>query len=100
MKKVQQFEDFLKEQKAEVVEETKSVNEEALDFKYKGKKYKIDLRSIEFDGIDPRDRPDYADAFISYAEDVKGKELPSEVIDAFMDEYPDVVSDLLQDYLY
>lgn len=33
---------------------------------------KIDFKSVELDGIDERDYPDFSDAFIEYAETVDG----------------------------
>lgn len=39
------------------------------------RKVEVDLSTIELDGVDIKDYPDFADAFISYAEDYEGNEL-------------------------
>jgi hypothetical protein len=41
----------------------------------------LDLRSIELDGVDTRDYPDFCDAFITYAEAKDGTPLTSEQLE-------------------
>lgn len=84
MKKVMLFEQFL--------------NEAAiLKTKFKGKTIKVDLNSIEIEDIDMRDYPDFADAFIAYAEDHTGRELTDEELDHLNDEHYDIVNELIHD---
>jgi hypothetical protein len=45
-----------------------------------------DLEAIEIDGIDTRDYPDFADAFILYAE-IDGKPLTEEQLEEVQAEY-------------
>lgn len=60
---------------------------------------RINTRSIEFEDIDPRDYPDFADAYISYAEFEDGTPLNDEQLEQ-LDADRDWVYDRLQDYLY
>lgn len=86
MKKVKLFEDYIKEAKTNT-----------FDFKFKGKKYKMDLATVEIEDIDMRDYPDFSDAFIAYAEDEKGNPLSDEVIDHINDEYYYLASEMIHD---
>ena len=53
-------------------------------FKYNGKL--VDYYSIEIDGMDRRDHPDYVDAFVTYAEYWKnGKPLTDEELEDMQD---------------
>lgn len=58
---------------------------------------KID--SIEVEGIDTRDYPDFCDAFISYAE-IDGRELTDEELDYINDNCPDMVYDAVLNHLH
>ena len=58
---------------------------------------KID--SIEVEGIDTRDYPDFCDAFISYAE-IDGRELTDEELDYINNNCPDMVYDAVLNQLY
>ena len=52
---------------------------------------KIDLNSIEVDGIDNRDAPDYCDAYISQAYFENGTKLTEEQLDDLNDNHSDFV---------
>jgi hypothetical protein len=56
----------------------------------------LDLRSIELDGVDFRDYPDFCDAFISYAETKGGTPLTSEQLE-ILNEDSDLVHTLAHD---
>jgi len=57
----------------------------------------VDIRSIEIDGIDPTDRPDYSDAYIRYAEFEDGTELTPEELDRLQDENYGIIHDIIID---
>lgn len=46
----------------------------------------VDLGTIEIDGIDLGDRPDFCDAYISSAQFVDGEELTDDELDTLKDE--------------
>jgi hypothetical protein len=56
------------------------------------------ITNIEFDGIDPRDYPDYCDAYIIYAE-YDGREMTEEELE-ILNEDSDFVYQELMDYLF
>lgn len=56
------------------------------------------IRSIEFEGIDHKDAPDYCDAYIVYAE-YDGEPMSDEQIEELNDD-SDFVYERLMDYLY
>jgi hypothetical protein len=60
----------------------------------------IDMRSLEIDGVDPRDYPDFSDAYISYALFTDGSELSDEEMDQLNDEHGDLVHELAYDSLH
>lgn len=55
----------------------------------------VDLESIEIDGIDHRDYPDYSDAFVSYAEWNDGTPLTDDELDQFTDENGEMIGELI-----
>ena len=57
----------------------------------------IDYQSIEIDGIDTSDYPDFVDAYISYAEYADGTPLTDEELVQFQEENYDLVSELIHD---
>ena len=57
----------------------------------------VNINSIEIDGVDRRDHPDYADAYISYAEYADGTELNDEELELLTDQYGDVVNLMAND---
>lgn len=85
MKYVKLFETFTK------------INEGDIKIKVKGKTIKVDYNSIEIEDIDMRDYPDFSDAFISYAEDHRGKALSDEELDVLNDEHYDIVGEIIFD---
>ena len=88
MKNVKLFEEFVNEKRY-------------YEFKFKGKTIKVDPSSIEIEDIDTRDYPDFTDAFISYAEDHKGRELTDAELDAFNDEHYGLAQEIIfDDQLY
>ena len=60
-----------------------------------------DLVDIQVDGIDRRDHPDYADAYITYAVNKKtGKELTDAELDDLNENYSDFVHEQVLESLY
>ena len=59
----------------------------------------VDLGSIVIDGIDPRDYPDFADAYVEYAESVNGYGLTEAECELLQDKYSDIIYDLIIDQL-
>lgn len=57
----------------------------------------IDMSSIEIDGIDRQDYPDFVDAYFSYAEFEDGVALTDDELDTFTEQYSDLVSQLIHD---
>ena len=47
----------------------------------------IDKSTIEMDGIDLKDYPDFCDAYISYAEDETGRPLTDEELEAIPSDF-------------
>jgi hypothetical protein len=60
----------------------------------------IDKHTIEVDGVDPRDRPDFSDAYISSAEFIDGTPLTDEELDQLTDEQGDLVNMAAHDSFY
>ena len=57
----------------------------------------VDLKSVDFDGIDHSDAPDYSDAFIVSAHFVDGVDLTEEQLEKLFDICG---YDLLMDYIH
>jgi hypothetical protein len=57
----------------------------------------VDLKSVDFDGIDKNDAPDYSDAFIVSAHFVDGVDLTEEQIEMLFDLCG---YDLLMDFIH
>ena len=55
---------------------------------------KVDLSSIEIDGIDRNDYPDFVDAYITYAEYEDGTQLTDEELDEFNDKHADIAQEM------
>lgn len=53
------------------------------------------IECLEIDGVDPKDYPDFCDAFICHGvwKD-SGKELTDEELEALTDEYPEIVNEM------
>jgi hypothetical protein len=104
----------IKEMKKEIDElkKTKEKMEKEFEKKSKGKKpkevidevengsgiiidgKKVKYSSIELEDVDPRDRPDYSDAYASYAEFEDGTELEDYQLEELTYDYPDVINDI------
>ncbi len=57
----------------------------------------VNLRSIEIDGIDMEDFPDFSDAYITYAEYEDGTALSEDELMALEDENYGIVNDTIHD---
>lgn len=57
----------------------------------------VSYRSLEVDGVDPSDYPDFCDAFFSYAEFEDGTPLADEELEYLTDHYGDVINELCYD---
>lgn len=57
----------------------------------------VDIGSIEIAGIDFKDYPDFADAYVEYAESVNGYGLTEAECELLQDKYSDVIYDLILD---
>jgi hypothetical protein len=57
----------------------------------------VDIGTIEIGGIDPSDYPDFADAFVEYAESVNGYGLTETECELLQDKYSDIIYDLIID---
>jgi len=60
----------------------------------------IDETSLEIEGVDRGDYPDFTDAFFSYALYVDGTELTNEELDQLTDEYSDLVNQMAHESLF
>jgi len=65
-----------------------------------GNMKEINWRTAEFEDIDPKDHPDYSDAYVSYVEYTDGTPLTDEELDKLMEDHPDDVYDALWNYLH
>jgi len=52
----------------------------------------VDLRSIELDGVESWDQPDYADAYANYAEFTDGTALTDDELEELSDQHGDVIN--------
>lgn len=57
----------------------------------------VDIGTIEIGGIDLSDYPDFADAFVEYAESVNGYGLTEAECELLQDKYSDIIYDLIID---
>ena len=60
----------------------------------------VDVTTIEVGGVDPRDYPDFSDSYIESAQYSDGTDLSDEELDAFQDEYGDLVYQIVYDSLH
>lgn len=60
----------------------------------------VDVRSIQVDGVDTRDYPDFADAYATYAEFEDGTPLSDEELELLQNKHGDVVYQAVHDSLY
>jgi hypothetical protein len=68
-------------------------NQNALSFNGKF----IDSSTIELDGVDENDYPDFADAYVSYAEYTDGTPLEDYELDKFNEQHGDVAQEMAYD---
>jgi len=54
----------------------------------------VDINSLDVDGVDPNDRPDFVDAYFVSGNYEDGEELSDEELDHLTSEYPEIVGDL------
>ena len=57
----------------------------------------VDLSTIEIDGIDLKDRPDFCDAYICSAQFIDGEELNDDELDVLKDEVEGDWYEMIQD---
>jgi len=60
----------------------------------------VNLRSLEIDGVDRRDHPDYSDAYFSYGEYADGTQLTDDELERLTDERGDIVNQMANDSMY
>ncbi len=61
---------------------------------------KINWKSLKFEDIDPQDYPDFANAYVSYAEYEDGSALTDDELEKLDTEYPKEVYNALENYLH
>jgi hypothetical protein len=61
---------------------------------------KINWKSLEFEDIDPKDYPDFANAYVSYAEYEDGSALTDDELEKLDTQYPKEVYNALENYLH
>jgi hypothetical protein len=61
---------------------------------------KINWKSLEFEDIDPKDYPDFVDAYVSYAEYEDGSALTDDELEKLDTQYPKEVYNALENYLH
>ena len=54
----------------------------------------VDINSLDVDGVDPQDRPDFVDAYFVSGDYMDGTELSDEELEYLWMEYPEIVNDL------
>lgn len=57
----------------------------------------VDYSTIEIDGIDMRDYPDFCDAYIAYAEYTDGTPLTDEELDTLTQEEGDLINSMIHE---
>jgi hypothetical protein len=61
----------------------------------------VNVKSMEVDGVDAADYPDFCDAYISYAEwEGSDTELTDDELEQLTNENPDIVHELAYDSYY
>jgi hypothetical protein len=61
---------------------------------------KINWKSLKFEDIDPKDYPEFVDAYVSYAEYEDGSALTDDELEKLDTEYPKEVFNALENYLH
>jgi hypothetical protein len=60
----------------------------------------VNLKSLEVDGVDTRDYPDFSDAYLTYAEFEDGTPLSDDEIELFQNKHDDLVYQVAYDSLF
>lgn len=60
----------------------------------------VDGSTIEIDGVNPRDYPDFVDSYATYAEFTNGEALTDEELDVLTDKHSDIIQQLAYEELY
>ena len=60
----------------------------------------IDLDSLEIEGIDHSDHPDYVDAYFSYGKYADGIEMTDIELETLKEDNPDLFYEKLKEFLY
>jgi hypothetical protein len=58
----------------------------------------VKISSIELENVDVQDRPDFVDAYASYAEFEDGQELTDDQLDKLKDDYPEIINQIANEY--
>jgi hypothetical protein len=89
----------LKQLIKEIITQEIVVNKPNILFKDKLKAIGVNYNSIEIDGVNPSDYPDYADVYISYAEWKDGAPLTKDELDKLneLDEFNNYAHELAHD---
>jgi len=61
---------------------------------------KINFDSLEVDGIDSKDYPDFCDAYFSHGEYEDGEEMSDEALQEFTEENPDLLHNKIYEIIY
>lgn len=61
---------------------------------------KVDPLSLSVEGVDPRDYPDFCDAYLVGGAYIDGTPLTDEEMDDLCDKYADVVNEMAYDSLH
>ena len=59
----------------------------------------VDVGSLELEGIDGRDAPDFCDAFFSAGQYKDGTKMSDEDLDALKENHPNLFYDLIYDHM-
>jgi hypothetical protein len=85
--------------KVKIVKAAEQMLKEAQNFQYIISNKPVDIGTIEFDGVDTSDYPDFSDAYVAYAEFIDGTPLTDNELDELYDEHWDSLYDKLLDSL-
>lgn len=58
----------------------------------------VDTGSLEIDGVDGRDAPDFSDAYFSAGEFKDGTKMSDEELNALADEHPDILEGMIYNH--
>jgi len=61
---------------------------------------KVNLSSIEIDGVDRNDYPDFVDAYITYAEYEDGTPLSDKELEELGDKHPEIAQEMAVERFY